>query len=1141
MKVSKNYLRRFLSLSMALLMVCSFSLPSVALAADLSDSSAESSISSMVEQEEAEDADTSVPALEGEAADGSTSAEADVPAENGENDASKDDDVGDTSATDSSTEPDTDPADHAGEAGADTSSVPAVKAPLRMASVSLQANGVDDEEAEDEADDVDPNADDGSGEGGQAEDVAGTANEDLTTLSDGNDDAVPTVNLASEMAGVQVNYSADATSSFKASSLKPGQVWVDKSVKKTNTTESSFEETLAIYANKFTSESEYSTGNYVLVLDTTRSLYNADHSGKLVKAVTKATNDIVVEICKNPLSNVAVVGFSADNRERTANKNDDATTVILGMGNWKKAGKSLLTYSTTSSNECEWYIGATDEAKNSKVASTSKRYISYGTFTQAGVAHAASILKAQKDKADTAGYMLILTDGVPTYGTTKWAANYDVKNAAWQSKTSASIGNGGGANPKAAAYTLMTMQYWNKVLKDQYDEFKMLSAHFSNDGYDSGEEAMAKWCVGTTNNVTYAAGTGTTKNDKGYVGSLITKDWPKNRLDGTYTGSKKSDLKTAAGQLKKLMTDANVKKLGLSSASNFPAPALAQFTDLSSQSSADNKAKALEHVFDNLQAMVHKDKVTEGGLKSGTNVTFTTKTGNYMTVSGAPVLYYNNKAYNGTKSGDSYSYSVSGMTATVKVSSSGNRSTVTATIPADLVNKNAMDGNSHPIQVKFNVDLFSKDYQAVYKAAGGDITTYTNEYSSEQSKVTYTTSKDNPYYATTGTDTAAKKSNTTGTLSYVSKITKAKSGKQSTALLGNNGKLSMEFNWASIDVSVWEINQKDKTKILPGVKYHLADTAGHKIALNGKELSFTSGNDPIVTEGLPAGQYRIVTDSVPAGYVMPDYVPITVKKQVERQHYDIYVPTILIDVWAIDKATEEKVEGVKATIVDKKGRAVYENVPLEFIKEYVPAGDYTIRVTTVPDRYQYPADTPITVKAIRDKQDFIIPLEHLGSITIRKTNDHGDPVQGVSYDLADSTGRVIMTRTTDKNGVAVFMDRDKLVVGEYVITETKTGAGLTLLSDSIRATIPMTMTDEEVRAKNADTSKGWHNTRTGTWYFYDLTFNITNSSSFQMPMAGDVPTILRLCMIIGMTGLLSGSAYLVFRKRTVSSLPAIRH
>ena len=279
------------------------------------------------------------------------------------------------------------------------------------------------------------------------------------------------------------------------------------------------------------------------MLDVTRSLYLADNSGGLVKAMTSSTNKLVAEICKNPLSNVAVVGFSADNRERTKNKTTTPTTVLLGMGNWKSVGTNALTCDVSSSSEVAWYVSASDAAKKAKVASTGKHYIGYGTFTQAGIAHAAAILKAQKDKAETAGYIILLTDGVPTYGTTKWAAGYDASNSAWQSKTSTTIGNGGSSSPKAAAYTLMTMQYWKNYLSKQYRDFALYTAHFSNDSYGSGDEVMAEWCSGVINNTTYSAGTSTSKNSKGYYGSAITSGWPKNRLNSGYTGSKYESLK----------------------------------------------------------------------------------------------------------------------------------------------------------------------------------------------------------------------------------------------------------------------------------------------------------------------------------------------------------------------------------------------------------------------------------------------------------------------------------------------------------------------------------------------------------------------------------------------------------------------
>jgi hypothetical protein len=85
--------------------------------------------------------------------------------------------------------------------------------------------------------------------------VAETEHENQTSEADGNNDAVPTTSISSGIAGVEMSYAADATTSFKASSLKPGQVWVDKSVSKTDTTETSFSETLSIYGTKYTTES----------------------------------------------------------------------------------------------------------------------------------------------------------------------------------------------------------------------------------------------------------------------------------------------------------------------------------------------------------------------------------------------------------------------------------------------------------------------------------------------------------------------------------------------------------------------------------------------------------------------------------------------------------------------------------------------------------------------------------------------------------------------------------------------------------------------------------------------------------------------------------------------------------------------
>lgn len=88
---------------------------------------------------------------------------------------------------------------------------------------------------------------------GEREDVAQTEveNSTLTTQS-----AASKAGNGSEC-GVDVTYAANGVTSFNKDSLAAGQVWVDKSVSKTETTETSFEETLSVYASRYTYESTY--------------------------------------------------------------------------------------------------------------------------------------------------------------------------------------------------------------------------------------------------------------------------------------------------------------------------------------------------------------------------------------------------------------------------------------------------------------------------------------------------------------------------------------------------------------------------------------------------------------------------------------------------------------------------------------------------------------------------------------------------------------------------------------------------------------------------------------------------------------------------------------------------------------------
>lgn len=138
-------------------------------------------------------------------------------------------------------------------------------------------------------------------------------------------------------------------------------------------------------------------------------------------------------------------------------------------------------------------------------------------------------------------------------------------------------------------------------------------------------------------------------------------------------------------------------------------------------------------------------------------------------------------------------------------------------------------------------------------------------------------------------------------------------------------------------------------------------------------------------------------------------------------------------------------------------------------------------------------------------------------IKIRKLSDDGKPLQGVEFELkfvkesepytsdADKSyipllkqGETIKT-TTDANGYIVWQNLDQ---GEYQITETKTISGNTLLKDPINITLPITMTDKQAKDMSAATDQGQFDEYANKWYFYEATFEVTNSVKFIMPTTG---------------------------------------
>ena len=146
-----------------------------------------------------------------------------------------------------------------------------------------------------------------------------------------------------------------------------------------------------------------------------------------------------------------------------------------------------------------------------------------------------------------------------------------------------------------------------------------------------------------------------------------------------------------------------------------------------------------------------------------------------------------------------------------------------------------------------------------------------------------------------------------------------------------------------------------------------------------------------------------------------------------------------------------------------------------------------------------------------------------GSIKLVKKDSNGRVLKDVEFVIYSSDGAQVAKAKTDAAGEITF---DGLIPDTYTITETKTKEGKTLLREPITATIPLTMSQAEVDKQNVDTSKAIRDGN--TYYFYHLTYEVSNDARLDLPKTGGWTDYLPLAG--GMILILSG-LFVYYRKK----------
>ena len=146
-----------------------------------------------------------------------------------------------------------------------------------------------------------------------------------------------------------------------------------------------------------------------------------------------------------------------------------------------------------------------------------------------------------------------------------------------------------------------------------------------------------------------------------------------------------------------------------------------------------------------------------------------------------------------------------------------------------------------------------------------------------------------------------------------------------------------------------------------------------------------------------------------------------------------------------------------------------------------------------------------------------------GSIKLVKKDSNGRVLKDVEFEIHSSDGAQVAKAKTDAAGEITF---DGLIQDTYTITETKTKEGKTLLKEPITITLPLTMSQAEVDKNNVDTSKAIK--QGSNYYFYHLTYEVTNDSRLDLPKTGGWIDYLPLA---GGMILILGGLFVYYRKK----------
>lgn len=226
-------------------------------------------------------------------------------------------------------------------------------------------------------------------------------------------------------------------------------------------------------------------------------------------------------------------------------------------------------------------------------------------------------------------------------------------------------------------------------------------------------------------------------------------------------------------------------------------------------------------------------------------------------------------------------------------------------------------------------------------------------------------------------------------------------------------------------------------KVIPGAKLSIINSKGEKVH------TFTTKETPYLVEGLEKGEYELIEEEAPEGYVRSkERVKFTVTDALKTEK--IVMKNKKVNIKKVD-ADGNPLAGAEFDIIDKttgekvdsfiSSESGYDASNLSETKTYI------LRETKAPEGYALMADFEFTVSPKKETQEIIVKNKR---VEIKKTDSEGNPLAGAKMQILDSKGDVVEEFTTTKE---TYIAKDLKELEEYTLREAEAPEGYEKAAD----------------------------------------------------------------------------------------------